>query len=564
MQGWDNNRRGPLTLIDNATVYLERDRFAGAALIDGAYIRAVGEAGDLLKLIPPGADLRRVDGLGGLLVPGFHDSHLHLWHYGCGLNQIDLRGCSSIDELVERGKAALRRMGAPPGSVISGKGWNQEEFREGAGGAVSAPKRYPNRFDLDRISQEHALILERICGHTASCNTKALEIAGLMGAVPEVDGGRAETDGEGRALGIFHENAIALLRRIIPPFSKAQVKAQVKYGMEEALSQGLSSVSCNDIFDDNYEEIVDTYREILEEGIRLRVVLQVHITKDIILEDFIRRGWFTGANLGHPLLSMGALKLFADGSLGSRTAHLSEPYADLPGVRGLRAMEDEAMAAAVSRFSGLGFQVIIHAIGDAAAAAAIRSFEALSPDERRRMRHGLVHCEVMSPALLERMARGGFLALVQPAFLAGDVTFAGSRLGRERAAFFLALGSMARLGIRTAYGTDCPVEPLNPLKGIECAVRRHYPAEYAEAPGPCFFPEERVDAYTAIDAYTEGSAYAVFAERRLGRIRPGYLADLTLLDRDIFTLPPEEIGTAKVLLTMVGGESAYRIPGDVF
>jgi predicted amidohydrolase YtcJ len=220
-------------------------------------------------------------------------------------------------------------------------------------------------------------------------------------------------------------------------------------------------------------------------------------------------------------------------------------------------MEADAMTAAVKRLDALGFQVIIHAIGDAAADQVLRSFEALgldagSPNPRR---HGMVHCEVMTPELLERMARRGILALVQPAFLTHDTAIIEGRLGRERARLCLPLGVMARMGIRTAYGTDCPVESLNPLECIENAVLRR------GNEGEAFFPEERVDVYTAVDAYTAGSAYAAFAESRLGRIRPGYLADLSLLDRDIFSVDPREIGKAEVLFTMVGGRIAYAAPG---
>ncbi|MDR1948876.1 MAG: amidohydrolase [Spirochaetaceae bacterium] len=555
-------------IIRNAKVYLQRGAFAEALLIDGERILAAGTGAEIAALVPRGSRVSEIDGRGGLLLPAFHDSHLHLWHFGCTIHEMDVHGARSIDDLVDRGRRALERINPPPGAVIHGAGWDQEEFSAGGG------KRYPNRFDLDRISSDHPIILERVCGHTASCNTRALEMAGISGGDPwpgeagqggGVSDGRAELDREGRPLGVFHEKAIEKLRRLIPAFSNAQVKAQLEYGMGEALSLGLGSVECNDIFNDNFDQISGIYREILgEDRIRLRIGLQWHVTSEPRLNELLGRNYVNRSCLGHPLLSLGAFKLFADGSMGSRTAHLSVPYADDPATRGLAAMEAGAMAAAVKRLDGLGFQVIIHAIGDAAADQVLRCFEALdcfkaldpgdssgTPNPRR---HAMVHCEVMTTGLLERMARRDILALVQPAFLTHDTAIAEIRLGRERASRFLPLGSMARMGIRTAYGTDCPVESLCPLKCIENAVRRPARGEEGES---CFFPEERVDVYTAVDAYTAGSAYAAFAEDRLGRIRPGYLADLTLLDRDIFSTDPAEIGKAKVLFTMVGGRIAY-------
>jgi predicted amidohydrolase YtcJ len=256
---------------------------------------------------------------------------------------------------------------------------------------------------------------------------------------------------------------------------------------------------------------------------------------------------------------MGALKLFADGTLGSRTAYLASPYADDPGNRGLQAMDGPAMEAAVKDGDGRGFQVIIHAIGDAAADQVLTSFEIVTSPGHNPRRHGLVHCEVMNEALLERMARNGIAAFVQPAFLTHDIFFAESRLGRERARYCLPGASLFRRGIPTGYGTDCPVESLNPLEGIACAVLRRPAALTGSVPATeAFFPEERVDRYTAVDAYTLGSARVTGEDGRTGRIRPGYLADLVLLDRDIFTIPADEIPSAKVLLTMVGGEAAFR------
>jgi predicted amidohydrolase YtcJ len=229
-------------------------------------------------------------------------------------------------------------------------------------------------------------------------------------------------------------------------------------------------------------------------------------------------------------------------------------------------MDGPAMEAAVRDGDARGFQVIAHAIGDAATDQVLRSLEAVTSPGHNPRRHGIVHCEVMNEGLLDRMARNSVTAFVQPAFLTHDIFFAESRLGRERARYLLPCASLARRGIPTGYGTDCPVESLAPLEGVAWAVLRRplavpqgsaaFEGDAGSVPMEAFFPEEGVDVYTAVDAYTLGSAQ-VTGEDRKGRIRPGYLADLVLLDRNIFTIPADEIPSAKVLLTMVGGETAF-------
>ncbi|MDR0760526.1 MAG: amidohydrolase [Treponema sp.] len=545
------------TLFHHVTVYRNRGTFDQAVLVDGDTIRGTGTEAEMTALAASLGTVERIDGRGGLLLPGFHDSHLHLRHFGSTVHEIDVRGVSSIGGLVEKGRADLERIAPEPGSVVHGGGWNQEDFQDRAG--ESPLNRYPTRRDLDRITTRHALILERICGHTVCCNTKALEMAEGAGLEKLLMGNSAERDGAGKPLGIFYEQAaFTLCQRLILPFTRAQLRSQVEYGIARALTLGVTSIDTNDVFDDNWDQIMGAYRSVLDEGkYPIRVGLQCHLTKKALLDEFCRRGWITGITLGHPLLKMGALKLFADGTLGSRTACLSSPYADDPGNQGLQAMSGPAMDAAVKDGDDRGFQVIVHAIGDAAADQVLRSFEAVMSPGHNPRRHGLVHCEVMSEALLDRMARNNIAAFVQPAFLTHDIFFAESRLGRKRARYLLPCASLARRGIPTGYGTDCPVESLNPLQGIACAVLRRPPVpDGADTDG--FFPEERVDRYTAVDAYTHGSAQVTGEDSHKGRIQPGRLADLVLLDRDIFTVPADEIPAAKVLLTMVGGAIAFR------
>ncbi len=532
-------------VIINAKVYIDREIFAQAVLVRGEHIALAGTNEQVLAAAGDGAE--RIDAGGRLLVPGFHDCHLHLAFFGRAASAIPAANVTSIGELIERGRATLDRLRAKPGAVVTGRGWDQEQFL--------GEKRLPNRYDLDRISTEHAIVISRKCGHILCCNSKALELAGIKRPVPAVEGGQIDVDEAGEPTGIFRENAMDLLFRIVPEPSDLEKEAQMEYAMRHALANGLTAVASQDATGGDMDEIIGTYARLYEKGVRLRVTQQAGIGCEAHLDEYIRRGYRTGTYLHAPFLKMGPLKLFADGSLGSRTAFMREPYKDAPGTCGIRVLEPEVMAAYIQKAAQNGLQVAVHAIGDDAMDTVISCFETVTKEGNNPLRHGIVHCQITDRPLISRMTANDIVALVQPIFLASDMHIAQSRVGRELASTSYAFGTMERLHMHVAYGSDCPVETLNPLKGIACAVSR---ADPDDTLGNAFFPEERVDVYTAVDSYTQGSAYATFDEERMGRIYPGYLADLVLLDRDIFAIPAEEIGDAQVLFTMVGGEIAYQ------
>jgi len=534
-------------VIYNAKVYCERDSFAQAVLVHGDKIAAAGANEEIISQAP---DAEKIDASGGLLLPGFNDSHLHLYSFGRNKYRIRANGVTSIDELVERGRDLIDRIKPPKGSIVSGTGWNQDMF---AGG-----KRFPNRHDIDRISTEHAVVIFRVCGHTLCCNSLALKMAGITRDSVHAESGQIELDEAGDPLGIFGEgSALYKLRDMIPPYSQEQIEEQLLYAVSHALANGLTSVGSRDVIEDNYQSIVDAYIKLFtEHDQHLRVSLQCSIEKDAVFNEFLRRGWTTRSSMGHPYLTMGASKLFADGSLGSRTAYMRKPYLDEPSTRGFQVHPQEEMDALVLKNHENGFQVIVHAIGDAAVEETLNAFEKANDGGTNNLRHGLVHCQITDLPLLRRMADNGILAFMQPIFLGNDLYVLESRVGRELASTSYALETMNRVGVKTAYGTDSPVESMSPLECIDCAVNRHDVTNGYPEDG--FYTGECVDVYSAVDAYTIGSAYAEFAEDYKGRIKPGYLADLTLLDRDIFTIPRKEIREAQVLWTMVGGVMAYR------
>jgi len=535
------------TVIHNAKIYLERERFTEAVLVRDDKITATGTNKEILTSAP---DAEKIDAQGALLLPGFNDSHLHLHDFGRYLHRIDAHGVTSIDELVERGRELIDRMKPPKGSVVVGSGWNQDLF--------TGDKRLPNRYDMDRVSAEHAVIISRVCGHSLCCNTLAMEMAGITPNSRYAASGQIELDENGDPLGIFGEGmALYKIRTIIPPYNQEQIEEQLLYAMRHALANGLTSVGSRDVIEGNYQSIVDAYIKLfIENDLHLRVNLQCTIQKDEVFSEFVRRGWITKSSMGHPYLTMGASKLFADGSLGSRTAFMREPYHDDPSTRGFQRQSQEEMDALVRKNHENGFQVIVHAIGDAAIDEVLTAFEKATGGHNNDLRHGIVHCQITDMPLLQRMAHNDILVFMQPIFLTHDLYMIENRVGKELAATSYALATMKKLGIKAAYGTDSPVESMSPIECIDCAVNRHDVANGYPEEG--FYPGECVDVYTAVDAYTAGSAYAEFAEDRKGRIKPGFFADMTLLDRDIFTIPRKEIRTARVLWTMVGGKMAYQ------
>jgi predicted amidohydrolase YtcJ len=386
-------------------------------------------------------------------------------------------------------------------------------------------------------------------------------MAGLDQSVPQVEGGTIEKDEQGRPTGVLRENAGALIRDRIPVLTKSETLRYLKLGAEKALSLGITAVGSFDTDGPNFDDILDAYRETCA-GSRFRVTMQCGIAgKEKYLDMYLGRGLASGKVLygedgTGPLLKMGPVKLFIDGTLGGQTAWMREPYRDKEETRGFPVLEQALFETLIKKAAAGGLQAAVHAIGDAGVAAAISAFETVTGPACNPLRHGVIHCQITRHGDLKRIAKNHVLALVQPVFLADDLHILENRVGPDLAATSYAWGSMSRLGIPVSYGTDAPVSPLNPLLNIAWAVRRQDPEKGLPPEG--FYPAERVDLFTAVDAYTSGSAYSDFSEGYLGRIRPGHFADLAFLDRDIFSLPPREIHRARVVRTMLAGETVWE------
>ncbi|ADK81829.1 amidohydrolase [Sediminispirochaeta smaragdinae] len=530
--------------IYNARIYVDRGVFADTLLIEDGKISLVGSLEDLRDAIP--SDAKKIDAQGNTVIPGFNDSHMHLYDLGSKMKMIKVSGATSIDEIIARGQEFIEKNRPAPGTVLRGVGWNQDYFTD--------KKRVLTKFDIDKISKKHAIILDRVCGHLVSCNSLALKMAGINRNTHQPEGGSIGFDHDGEPNGVFGENAIQCIKKIIPHVSYADMRESVKMAMDYARTKGVTSIQSRDVLNDNYQLMLKVFNDLYTSGeLSTRVCMQCSIDHEGPFKDCIQQGYVT--NYGNSYLKFGPMKIFADGSLGSRTAFMRSPYFDDPQTKGLQVMPQEEMDAIVAKASKHKMQVITHAIGDAAIEEVLNSYEKVIKNGNNPLRHGVVHCQITDIGLLKRFRDLNVLAFVQPIFLHYDMHIVENRVGKKLASTSYAFNTMDRLGVHVSYGTDCPVEDLDPFANLHCAVSRQDLSNY---PDNGFYSDEKVDIYRAVDNYTVASAYASFEENEKGRIKPGEYADIVMLDKNIFSVPSNEIKTTQVLMTILGGNIVYE------
>lgn len=536
------------TVLLNGKIYLERERFAEAVLVRDGLIHTVGTNKSVLAAA--GADARHIDCHGRTVLPGLNDSHMHLLMFGETLVQVSIEGCTSIEEMIQRCRLFIQEHPQDVKKGMHALGWNQDLF--------VGDKRLPDRHDLDCISTEIPVVLERVCGHVLSTNTKAIELLGIHGDSPQWEGGTFELGSDGYPNGIFTENACNYAKKIIPDYTEEERESMLLRAMEYAVAHGLTSVQSNDmgttVMDTEYFKL---FHRVFDQGkALLRYRHQVCFNSLEEFKDYVHHGEYAlGGYPSGSWLTLGPLKLFKDGSLGARTALMKKDYEDDPGNRGIEWISDEEMHSYCAIAKQAGMQVVTHVIGDAAIEQTINCYEGAFIDGKNQLRHSLIHCQITDKALLQRIAELNIPVLYQPIFLDYDMHIVEDRCGKELAATSYAFGSLNKLGVPVSYGTDCPVESCNPFPNLCSAVTRK---DSKGQPQNGFYPDECVDVYTAVDAYTQGSAYSEFMEDRKGRIKEGYYGDLIVLDRDIFTVAPEQIGSILPVLTMVGGKVVYN------
>ncbi len=527
-------------------VHVRGHTFAGdrlvtfdALAIDDARVLATGTARDLLARYP-GA--RRIDGGGRALLPGLIDAHGHVLDLGFQATQLDLTATDSLP----RALAQVRRYAAAhPGSGwIIGSGWNQERWRLG---------RFPTARELDAVVPDRPAALERVDKHALWVNGAALRAARITRETPDPVGGRIERDADGTPTGVLVDAARQLVRSVQPQPSHAERAAALTAALERLASVGLTSVGDARVTAAD----VALYREFADRG---RLTTRIYAMIRDTGEDF-RTLSAAGPLIGYggDHLTVRAVKLFADGSLGSRGAALLAPYADAPGQRGLEFLSDAELRAKIETALRAGYQVNVHAIGDAANRQVLDAFTAAyRVVDGRALRNRIEHAQILAPEDIPRFVPLGLIASMQPTHATSDRLMAERRLGPARLRGAYAWRTFLAQGTPLAGGSDFPVESPNPFYGLYAAVTR---MDRDGLPPGGWHPEQAMTLEEAFRAFTLTAAYAQHQEGSLGSLEAGKWADFVLLDRDPFAIPARDLWKVRVLQTWVGGAPIYRATG---
>ena len=521
----------------NGRIYTGALPLQEAFLVEDGIFKFVGSDREVLAME---ADVR-TDLEGRFVCPGFNDSHMHLLGLGKSLSMAPLwKHTGSMEEMLE----CLRRQGTGQGGWILGRGWNQDLFRD--------EQRMPDRHDLDTVSTELPVCATRACGHALCLNTQALELLGITADTPQPEGGEIRME-DSVPNGLLFDNAMDLATQRLPAPGKEELKQMLRMACAAVNARGITSVQSDDYSTFSGldpKTVNEAFRELEQEGgLTVRVYEQANITEVEALRHFIS----SGERRDTPLFRIGPLKLLGDGALGARTAYLSKPYADDPGARGLSVFTQEQFDALIGCANENGMQVAVHCIGDACLDMVLSALrKALSAHPRADHRHGIVHCQITRPDQLDTIAELGLHVYAQSIFLDYDLHIVEARCGKELAGSSYSWKTLMEKGCTVSNGSDCPVEQPDVMAGIQCAVTRRD----LKGHGP-YLEKEAFTLQEAVDSFTKAGARASFEEDIKGQIRPGMLADFTVLDADPFETEPSALKDIPIRATWLGGKCVF-------
>ena len=529
------------TVIDNANGYTLNGKgdlvqFTAIAIDDAGKIIAVGGAAEV-NARAPGA--RRVDLQGRTVLPGLIDAHGHVFGLGQMLTQLDLSQASSLDGAL---KAIAGYARANPGQGwLRGRGWNQENWKLG---------RFPTALDVDAVVSDRPVWFERVDGHAGWANSRALEAAGITDKTPDPAGGKIMRDANGKATGVLVDAAQELVTRVLP----AQTEAEGRVALDRALG-ALAKVGVTSTHDAGLGVFEDRlYRAYADQGrLTARIYGMIGGTQDDF-DALSKNGPLK--TYGNDMYALRAVKLYSDGALGSRGAALIKPYSDEPHSHGLLFYKTAQMDAMMKKAMTRGYQVNVHAIGDAGNHQILDIYQKeLAATRSAAQRHRIEHAQVVSQDDLKRFKTLGIIPSMQPTHATSDKNMAETRVGPERIKGAYAWRTFLHQGSRIACGSDFPVESPNPFFGIHAAVTR---MDHAGQPIAGWHPEQAMSLKEAFRCFTLDAAYAGHAENSLGSLEPGKWADFIVIDQDLFKMPTYDIHKVGVLQTWVGGKQVYQ------
>ena len=531
------NRTPPADLVIFGRVWTgdQARPWAGAVAIRGDSIIAVGDSAELARQV--GKDTRRLDNGRALVVPGFMDGHVHLVEGGYSLGQLDLRDAGSPAQFIARIRAFAEHL--QPGEWITDGNWDHERWE-------GSP--LPRRDWIDSVTPDNPVFINRLDGHMWLANSAALRLANITRSTPDIAGGVIVRDRSGEPTGVLKDNAHNPIQAVLPVSSSARDDAALVRAQDYALARGVTAVAAVSSFWGEYAAL----RRARSAG-----TLRIRVAMYDSLEDWRRVLDTLKANgAGDDWLRLAGVKGYMDGSLGSTTAFFYEPYNDAPQTRGLMRFPEDSLRAWIGSADSAGLQVLVHAIGERANGLLLDIYDSLAQAHGARdRRFRIEHAQHLRRSDIDRIAASGVIASMQPYHAIDDGRWAEKRIGPERIKTTYAFRSLIDRNAHLAFGSDWGVAPMDPILGIYAAVTRQtLDGKHPEG----WVPEQKITVEEALRSYTYENAYGIFAEQRRGMLKPGYLADVVLIDRDLTRIPPAEIQHATVRATVVGGKVVYE------
>ncbi|HEV2106927.1 MAG TPA: amidohydrolase [Thermomicrobiales bacterium] len=508
---------------------------AEAVAIRSGRIAMVGDDPSVRLAAAPGSEI--IDLRGRTAAPGLNDAHAHPISVGQALGDLNLASPPNRDigDLLELVAEAAR--GQAPGTWIIGRGYDQARL---------ADQRHPTRQDLDAVAPDHPVILIRACHHIAAVNSRALALAGITSGTPDPDGGTIDRDAHGEPTGVVRESAQEMVRSVMGEPSIEDLKSALRRGGEAFLASGVTSTVEAGISNADQFQAYQQLRASDELPVRTYLMMMLDETMDALTSLGITTGF------GDDWLRIGPVKLFSDGSIGGRTARMHQPFTGETDNVGLWMMDPDVLKEKVRRAHAAGFQVGIHAIGDAAIDLVLDAYEAaMDAHPRPDPRHRIEHCSIIDERILGRIAHLGVIPVPGTSFLYHFRDAYVQNLGLNRLRYTYGMASFLKHGITAAASTDAPVVPTSATIGLQTMMTRR------DAAGEEVWPEERVTLSDAIRAYTVNAAYASFEERHKGTLAAGMLGDVTVFETDLSSVDPESLGDVKVDLTISDGRVVF-------